>query len=117
MLVNKRIKEVRKMMGLTQSKMAERIAISTSYLGEIETCVKIANERVIRLLGAEFNISEHWLRTGEGSTFNEDTNPHEARAASIFKSLSLPLQICAVNILEELAQLDQQCIKDTQKQE
>ena len=59
MSISKRIRELRGVLGLTQSKLAEWIAISTSYMGEMENEVKTANERVIRLLTAEFNINEH----------------------------------------------------------
>ena len=108
MSINKRIKEIRGAIGLTQSKLAERIAISTSYLGEIENEVKAANERVIKLLTTELNINEDWLRTGAGTMFKQDVDANVAKANSLFKSLSQPFQTCAVNVLEELVKLDQQ---------
>ena len=108
MSINKRIKDIRNAIGLTQSKFAEHIAISTSYLGEIETGVKSANERVIRLLIAEFNIDENWLRTGEGVMHAEDADLYLAKANRLLRLLPKPFQVCAVNVLEELVTLSQQ---------
>jgi len=104
--VNARIKELRKTIGLTQAKFAERIAVSKTYLGEIENHVKNANERVLRLIFSEFEVSEQWLRTGEGEIFREDGDIYAVKAKEIVQSLSTPLQMCALNILEGLAELN-----------
>lgn len=106
MPINKRIKEVRTALGITQTKFAERIAISASYLAEIEHNNKGATERVIRLLSAEFNVSDHWLRTGEGSMFNDEVDIQTAKIISLFKSLSQQFKDCAINQLDALANLD-----------
>jgi len=105
MLVNERIKAIRKSIGITQSKFAERIAISTSYMAEIEHGVKTANERVIRLLVAEFNINEHWLRFGDGDMFNHGMDSLVAKTLSLLKSLDPKFQECAIKQLEELVYL------------
>ena len=103
--MNHRIKEVRTAFGLSQVKFAERMAISPSYLAEIESNKKIASERVIKLLAVEFNVDYNWLRTGEGLMFKTDIDVQLAKIISVFKSLDQQFKLCALSQLEELANL------------
>lgn len=105
MSINARIKEVRQTVGLTQNKFAERIAISTSYLAGMELGDKKINERTIRMISMEFNADEHWLRSGEGSMFNNEVEARVTKAAKLFKSLNPQFQDCALNQLNELVKL------------
>ena len=106
MSINKRIRETRQAIGLTQTKFAERIAISISYLAGMELGNKKVNERTVRLISTEFNVNEHWLRTGEGSVFSEGADAKIAKISSLFKSLNPHFQDCALNQLNELAELN-----------
>ena len=106
MEIKDRIKEVRVAVGITQAKFAERTAISTSYISEIENGLKEANERVIRLVTAEFNVNEHWLRTGQGSMFNEDVSANVSEAMGMFKSLDQSFQNGALKILAVLMEMN-----------
>ena len=105
MTIHERIKEVRLIIGFTQSKFAERIAISTSYLAEIEHATKAVNDRIIKLVVAEFDVNGNWLRTGEGEMFNNDIDILVNTVVSLFKSLNAQFQQCAVHQLEELVSL------------
>lgn len=105
MSIGERIKEVRQIVGLTQTKFAERIAVSTSYLARIELGSKKVNARILRLLSMEYNVDEHWLRTGEGAMFSDDASIREIKAMSLFKSLNPRFQDCALNQLNELLEL------------
>jgi len=106
-----RIKQVRQVFGLTQGKFAERIAISPSHLAGMELGSKKIYERTIRLICMEFNINEHWLKTGEGSMFNNVTDSKLLNANSLFKSLSPLFQDCALNMLSDLSELQDSIIK------
>lgn len=106
MTINARIKEIRQCIGLTQSKFAERIAISTSYLGEIEYGVKAANERILRLLIAEYNVDELWLRSGRGDMFKKGVDAQVSKIISMFKSLDKNFQLCALTQMEALTDLN-----------
>ena len=103
--MKKRIKQVRLTLGLTQIKFAERIAISTGYLAGMELGNKKVNERIIRLISMEFGVNEHWLRTGEGSMYNEEADINIAKLTSLFKSLTPEYQECALTQLNALADL------------
>ena len=105
MTINERIREVRQTLGLTQNKFSERIAISASYLAGMELGGKKVNERAIQLIVMEFNISEHWLRTGEGSMYDEASEINNAKIMSLFKSLNAKYQECALIQLNALAEL------------
>jgi transcriptional regulator with XRE-family HTH domain len=100
-----RIKQLRKTLGLTQSKFAERIRISTSYMAELEVCSKKNNNRIIRLISTEFNVDEHWLRTGEGTMYYEEAEANLAQMYSLFKSLSPQFQKSALSQLNVLVSL------------
>ena len=53
----------------------------------------------------EFNVSEHWLRTGEGDMFNNDTTAQMAKMITLFKALDPQFQVCALMQLEQLTDL------------
>lgn len=68
--MNKRIKMVRKSKGLTLEKFGERIGITASACSTIENGKNNASDQTIRSICREFNVSERWLRTGEGEMYN-----------------------------------------------
>jgi transcriptional regulator with XRE-family HTH domain len=70
--INKRVKEIRTTLGLSQAKFSSVIALSSGYLAKIETGDLAVNERFIKLLCSSFNVNEAYLRHGEGSIFLED---------------------------------------------
>ena len=71
--INKRIKELRQALGLSQPAFAQRISISNGYIAAIELGNRRLNDRIIKLVCSEFNVSERWLRTGEGEMFEQLT--------------------------------------------
>jgi len=108
MVVNERIKIVRKHLGLTQTKFARQISISTSYLAGIETEARAVNKRIIRLISDTFNINEDWLKAGNGEMFNEEeVDAAIAKMTGCFESLSISSQICILKQMEALFELQQ----------
>jgi len=87
MEIKDRIKEVRTAIGISQVKFARRIAVAASFISEIEGGVREPNERAIRLIIAEYSVSEKWLRTGEGSMFDEDLSAVVSEALGCSKPL------------------------------
>ncbi|MCL2055520.1 MAG: helix-turn-helix transcriptional regulator [Oscillospiraceae bacterium] len=106
MKVNERIKKVRQTLKLTQVKFAERIAISPTYLSDMEFSGKPVSDRVIRLVSLEYSVSEHWIRTGEGDMFNEAEELDVIKAKSLFKSLNPSFRACALEQLNLLSNLN-----------
>ncbi|MCL1845618.1 MAG: helix-turn-helix domain-containing protein [Defluviitaleaceae bacterium] len=105
--IGDRVKAIRTSVGITQTKFAERIAVSTSYVSEIETKVKEPNERAIRLMAAEFNVNESWIRNGQGAMFKEDVSADFSEAMVIFKALDPRLQGSALKLLTVMAEVDE----------
>lgn len=66
-----RLKLLRKELGLTQEKFAERLNIKRNTLANYEIGRNEPIDAVISLICREFNVNEKWLRTGEGEMFKE----------------------------------------------
>ena len=67
--MNDRIKEVRTVLGLSQQEFADRIGIKRGAVANYEVGRNEPIDAVISLICREFNVSERWLRTGEGDMF------------------------------------------------
>lgn len=67
--MNDRIKKVRTALGLSQQEFADRIGIKRGAVANYEVGRNEPIDAVISLICREFNVSERWLRTGEGDMF------------------------------------------------
>lgn len=72
--INKRFIVLRKELGLSQRKIGESIGLSNSGISNIENGIRSVTEQHIKLLCAEFDVNEEWLRTGEGEMFVAKTS-------------------------------------------
>ena len=89
--MNTRIKELRKVLKLTQTEFGAKIGLKPTSMCDIENGRCNVTERVIISLCAKFNVNEEWLRTGIGEMFNsEDKKFNEF--FEIYNSLTKPLQ-------------------------
>ena len=70
--IGHRIKELRKMLGLSQRKFAERIGKSLNAIQKWESGDRIPSEPALKLISKEFGVSEEWLKTGEGEIWSKD---------------------------------------------
>lgn len=61
-----RITKIRKHVGLTQGEFAEKLGLTRNFISLIENGNRIPSDRTITDICREFNVSETWLRTGEG---------------------------------------------------
>ena len=69
-IMNKRIKDIRLALDMTQIQFSDRIGIKQSSLSAIENGVtETIDERNIRMICNEFSVSEEWIRNGEGEMF------------------------------------------------
>ena len=67
--MNKRLKALRKALGLNQSEFAEKIGVAQNTVSQIENSSIGLNERNAKIICLTFDVNEHWLRTGEGEMF------------------------------------------------
>ena len=81
--------------------------MSQSSLGEIETGVRKVNDRIIQLIGSQYNVSIEWLKTGKGSMFvKEKSDIRLEHLIEIYKQLDEPLQNYLVDQTECLLKLN-----------
>lgn len=64
--MHERIKLIRNLNNLTQQEFADRLKINRSNIANYENGNRVPVDAMVTLLCREFDINEHWLRTGEG---------------------------------------------------
>lgn len=98
--INNRFKEIRKSLDKTQTEFATIIGLSQSSITMIERGDRPVADRHIKIICALFNVSERWLRTGDGDMYvrtenslinqlKREYNLDERRAAAIESFLDL----------------------------
>lgn len=65
-----RVKQIRKALGLTQANFADKVGLTRTGYASIENGAAPVQERHIKLIIAAYpQVSENWLRSGEGDMF------------------------------------------------
>lgn len=72
--MNERIKELRKTLGLSGEKFGEPLGVQRMAISQIETGKNNLSEQMIKSICMAYNVNENWLRTGDGSMFNQSDN-------------------------------------------
>lgn len=67
--MNNRLKLIRKHFGINQKEMGDKIKLSQTHISSLENGAREITDRIISDICREFNVNEHWLRTGEGEMF------------------------------------------------
>lgn len=67
--MNTRIKAVRKTAKLNQTEFGARIGVGQAAVAAWESGTRSPMDAIIQSICREFNVDEHWLRTGEGEMF------------------------------------------------
>ena len=79
--VNRRVKNLRKILGLTQEEFGKKINIGRSNLSSIESGRTNLSNRVVSDICEKFKVNEDWLRHGKGETFKLVDESDEFREA------------------------------------
>ncbi len=69
--MNERIRALRKALGLTQEKFAEKLHIKRNTLANYEIGRNEPIDAVVTLICEKFNVNEDWLRSGNGEMFKK----------------------------------------------
>ena len=86
MTTGERLRLLRKdILKMSQAEFSNEINISRSNLGNIETGVINATDRVIADICAAFNVSEEWLRTGEGEMMSQKSKSIVDELSAIYR--------------------------------
>lgn len=67
--MNKRIKLLRKELGITQEEFSSRIGLSRNFIAQIETGIKVPSERTINDICRIYSVDDNWLKNGVGEMF------------------------------------------------
>ena len=69
--MNQRIKQLRRILDLTQQDFAERIGLKQNSIALIESGKRNISNQAVLSICRTFSVNGTWLRTGEGEIFNE----------------------------------------------
>lgn len=75
--MNKRLRELRKSLKLTQQEFGSKIGLSNASIGNIENGIINLTDRNVSLICSTYNVNEDWLRNGNGEMFNPMTEDEE----------------------------------------
>ena len=79
--LNERIKKLRKTLDLTQQEFADKLCIKRNTVATYETGKSNPSDAAVVLICKTFNVSETWLRTGDGEMFLQQTEEDQIAAA------------------------------------
>lgn len=103
--MNTRIKILRKELGLNQTEFGAKIGVKQGSIAGYENGSRTPLDTVINSICREFNVSETWLRTGEGDMFIHLSRDEEI-AAFIGDVLSGEREDFRRRFISVLARLD-----------
>lgn len=110
MEIFERIKELRKdHLHLSQAEFGQRLGISRGSVANIELNLLKRPEQkepIIKLICREFNVSEHWLRTGEGEPFIPEDMLYFTKIGKLAKE-NHPIKRILLEVIDTLS--DDQC--------
>ena len=69
--MNKRVKILRKSLGLSGEKFGEKLGVQKTAISKIERGENNLTEQMIKSICREFNVNEEWLRNGTGRMYVE----------------------------------------------
>lgn len=67
--MNGRLKELRKVLGLTLEEFGKRVGVTRSAIGKIEKGDRSLTEQMARAICREYRVNYFWLTEGEGDMF------------------------------------------------
>ncbi len=105
MNINQRVKEVRLKLNMSQAKFAKALSMSNGYIAGIELDHNKVNDRIVKLMHFTFNVSEEWLKTGEGTMFYEEPDLVVEMANSAFKKLKPAYQDYIIKQIDQLLEI------------
>ncbi|GHV05154.1 hypothetical protein FACS189485_11700 [Spirochaetia bacterium] len=104
--INQRIRQVRVALELSQRKFSTLLSLSSGYIAGIEAESRQPNGRLIKLIVAEFGVSEEWLKTGNGEMFSSPKiDEKSAKLISLFNDFTPKYKEALFGIIDILRDL------------
>jgi transcriptional regulator with XRE-family HTH domain len=110
-MMNKRLREVRKTLKISQSDFASKMGMAQSGYSQVETGENTLTEQNIKLICLIYGVNEKWLRTGEGEMFNPVPKPKdndEKQLLEMFRLLSPEMRAFVLRKIQECLRLDRE---------
>ncbi|MBS6215386.1 MAG: helix-turn-helix transcriptional regulator [Clostridiales bacterium] len=104
--IGTRISELIASLGIKKVRFAEQIKVDQSYVTQLTSGKRTPSDRTIADICREFNVSEHWLRTGDGPMYVEMSRSDEI-AAFMGDVLSSSKPDFRQTLISVLTQLDE----------
>ena len=79
--IGRRLKELRKTLGLTQQEIADKLGIKRNSFANYEIGRNTPLDTIIKSICREYHVREDWLRTGEGNMFSSDDRENQIATA------------------------------------
>lgn len=121
MTQGERIRALRKELGLTLEKFAEPIGVKKAAISNIENDTRGLTDQMIISICREYNASEEWLRTGNGSMFiplsrEEEISRQIGRLVNEDNDFKKRLVSCVLSLTEEQLKLLEEIAKKLVKE-
>lgn len=68
--MNERIKDIRKKVGLSQQKFADKLGIARGNIAAYEVGKNSPSDAAVSLICSKFNVNKDWLLTGKGDMYD-----------------------------------------------
>lgn len=98
--MNKRLKEFRKFLGLTQKEFAHGINLGQTSYSDYESGKRELSDKMIAYICSVFKLNEDWLRTGEGEMVTLTKEDEEFEA--LFNKLNAKNQKLVEELVKQL---------------
>ena len=105
-----RLKLLRKPLGYTQSEFAKYLGITQTAYSMIENGIRPLSDKYVRVICITFNVSEHYLLTGEGEMFQ--SSPYENELLTLYGKLVPETQEYLLVIAKELLKIQQKLLHE-----
>jgi transcriptional regulator with XRE-family HTH domain len=106
--VNRRIKQIRQELRLSQVQFSRVISLSSGYLAGVEVEKRKVNDRLIKLICSAFNVNEKWLKEGSGEMFSKGPDENFTKLVSLFKELDPKFQAYILKEIDLLLDIQDQ---------
>lgn len=99
-----RIADIIRESGLSKTAFSRRVGLSQPFVSQLANGAAVPSDRTILDICREFNVNEHWLRTGEGEMFVQLSREEEITrfAMEVIRDPDSEFQRQAISILAKL---------------
>lgn len=102
--INERIKELISALGIKKTVFAKHLNVSQAFVSQICSGASQPSDRTISDICREFDVSEEWLRTGEGEMFRKKNRNEELFefASKVVESPSSDIKVKLLHVMARL---------------